>query len=349
MVSVLLAGLLLLVPASDVRTADEAPILAPDVGPGDGLVLSPIPAVVTPVSLPQRSSGPTRRGFGATAGMSVVAGAAALALLRRKRDDEPFYVVVHGNGGSGEDFDRLLELMGVSQDRVVSFDYSNGDPNVTSTRASTNVRTEDAAAALDALIRDLSEDYSNIYSIHHSRGGAIGVTMIAALDDGRAEPIDGYVGAALLDPAIDGGLVGVLQRAGSFSYMLPDNGDFNPHQCFDGECRDIREHLGKNSGVEVIAVRNPDAIVTNFRDSPDGLRVYDLQDDGGVSAAWWAILSPILAVWRVSQAHASVRVHPTVANCLSAEVALGGSCVWQGSTLRPARKGGGGSTSASLK
>ena len=38
---------------------------------------------------------------------------------------------------------------------------------------------------------------------------------------------------------------------------------------------------GEKSGVEVVIVRNPDAGFTNFRDRPDGVRVYDLDDGGG--------------------------------------------------------------------
>ncbi len=329
MFSLLIAGFVLLVPPSttpaDSRVGD--PVV--NVAPGSGLGLSPSPVVVTPVRVPKPEPRPPRRGLGAPVGLIAFSGAAALAAVRKKRDDEPFYVVVHGNGGSDDDFDTLLAKMGIASDRVVAFDYSNGDPDVSSTDASKRVSTRDAAVALDALIRTLGVDHSNIYSIHHSRGGAVGVAMIAALDDGRTAPIDGYVGAALLDPAIDGGVVGSLQRFGRFTTLLPDNGGFEPNICVDGVCRDVREGLGERSGVEVIAVRNPDAVVTNFRDNPDGLRILDLNNDGGVSAVWWLPLSPLLAAWRVSRAHASVLKHDAVASCISAEVALGGSCVWR--------------------
>jgi pimeloyl-ACP methyl ester carboxylesterase len=248
---------------------------------------------------------------------------------RRRRDDEPFYVVVHGNGGSSDDFDVLLDRLGVASDRFVAFDYLVVGGGASSTEASRTASTDRAAEALDELIRDLADDHSNIYSIHHSRGGAVGVSMIGALDDGTRPPIDGYVGAALLDPAIAGGWLGWLQRLGAVSPFLPDNGGFSSERCTDGTCRDVREHLGDASGVEVIAIRNLDAEVTNFRDDPEGLRVYDLVHDGGVPARFLVPISPFLAIRRIWRAHASVLEHEAVARCIQEEVAEQGSCVWR--------------------
>ncbi len=262
---------------------------------------------------------------------------------RRRRDDEPFYVVVHGNGGSAEDFEHLLGRLGVSSDRVVSFDYLDVGGGSNSTEASRTVSAERAAEALDQLIRDLSEDHSNIYSIHHSKGGAVGVSMIGALDDGSRLPIDGYVGAALLDPAIGSGWLGRLQRVGAMSTLLPDNGGFNTVRCTDGECRDVRENLGVASGVEVIAIRNLDAEVTNFRDRPEGLRVYDLIHDGGLPARFMWPLSPLLVLHRAWDAHGSVLKHEAVAECIREEVEEPGSCVWNdGKLATPIWSGGGG-------
>jgi pimeloyl-ACP methyl ester carboxylesterase len=248
---------------------------------------------------------------------------------RKRRDDEPFYVVVHGNGGSADDFDVLLDRLGVADDRVVAFDYLSVGGGISSTEASRSASTERAAEALDELIRDLSDDHSNIYSIHHSRGGAVGVSMIGALDDGTRPPIDGYVGAALLDPAIGGGWLGWLQRLGAVSTLLPDNGGFSTERCTDGSCRDVREHLGDASGVEVIAIRNLDAEVTNFRDDPEGLRVYDLVHDGGIPARFLVPISPLLAVTRIWRAHTSVLEHEAVAQCIKEEVAEQGSGAWR--------------------
>ncbi|MEN8041182.1 MAG: hypothetical protein ABFR95_06720 [Actinomycetota bacterium] len=334
MLALVFAGLFLALPAD----------VSGEIGaPGDGLMLSPTPVVRSTVQLP-RSSAPARPiGLGAVAGIGALTGAGVLMQARRRRDDEPFYVVVHGNGGSPEDFAVLLDQLGVTPDRVAAFDYTVVGAGVDSTEASRTASTERAAEALDKLIRELAANHSNIYSLHHSRGGAVGVTMIGALDEGSRPPIDGYSGAALLDPAISGGAIGWLQRAGGISSWLPDNGGFNVERCTDGACRDVRDNLGEASGVEVIAIRNLDAEVTNFWDRPEGLRVYDLVNDGGMPARFWAPLSPLFALMRVGTAHGSVLEHRAVADCVAAEVSEPGSCVWDDSDDRaPVWSGGGG-------
>jgi hypothetical protein len=237
-------------------------------------------------------------------------------------------VVVHGDGGSAQDFRFLVNKLGIDPDRVVAFDYSSIDGGVSSTESSRTVPTRVAAQALDALIRDLAKDNANIYSLHHSRGGAVGAEMIANIDDGSNAHIDGYRGAALLDPAIASGMMGALQTAGGFGWGLgkriPDDGGFDPIRCDAFECRDIRQNLGENAGVEVLAIRNPDAVVTNFRGEPEGLRVFDLIDDK--PSALWYLGSFAAFQSRVSEAHASVLVSELVADCLSSEIADPGSC-----------------------
>lgn len=324
MLALALLSLIFLVPAdmSDEPTA-----------PGDGLVLSPTATVVSPVRLSDGRAGPMpggfrSTGFGGAVGLVAIAGGVAISRVHRRRDDEPFFVVVHGNGGNLDDFEGLLDKLGVSNDRFVAFDYTDADGGTSSTESSRSVSTRDAAASLDELIRGLARDYSNIYSIHHSRGGAVGVSMIGALDDGSRPPIDGYVGAALLDPAIGIGWLGRLQRLGSISGLLPDNGGFDAIRCDDDACIDVRANLGEASGVEVIAIRNPDAEITNFRDEPGGLRVFDLVYDGGAPALLLLPVSPFLSVFRIMQAHKSVLTHDAVVACITAEVAAGGSCVW---------------------
>ncbi len=307
-----------------------------DIAPADGVGLSPTEPAVSPLGLPGPAPRrPTRRGipagFGALGGLAVVGGAAAAS--RRRRDDEPVYVLVHGYGGSPEDFGPLLERLGVDEADTVAFDYRTAAPGATSTEASRVAVAGAAARQLDALIRRLTVTHANVYSIHHSKGGAVGVSMIASLDDGSRPPIDGYRGAALLDPAIASGGLGDLQRWGRGSTAVPDNGGFDPVRCVDGECRDVRAHLGESSGVEVIAIRNPDALVTNFTDEPEHLRVYDLADDGDVSALAYMPWLPGV-VGRVRSAHASVLDDQAVADCIAAEVARSGSCVWEGDGKR---------------
>jgi pimeloyl-ACP methyl ester carboxylesterase len=303
-----------------------------DLVPGDGVALDPVPAAVVPMGLP---SSPERRprssvplGAGALGAIGAI-GAGVVAQRRRRRSMDPVLVLVHGNGGSAEGFDPLLEQLSIDTYSVVAFDWRTVTAAATSSEASKIASTEAAAVELDELLRELSVDHGNIYTIHHSKGGAVGVSMISALDDGTRPAIDGYVGAALLDPAIAGGWLGNVQRFGGMSTRIPDNGGFDPISCTSEGCHDRREHLGVASGVEVIAIRNPDAVITNFRDRPEGLRVLDLVDDGRPSALWfWA--SPFVFNARVSEAHGSVLTHWAVADCLSAEITAGGGCVWKG-------------------
>ena len=305
--------------------------------PADGVALDPVAPVVVPVDLPRAPDPPRRSstplGFGSLAVVGAL-GAGVVAARRRRRSMEPLFVVVHGNGGSAQDFDLLLDQLSVDSFDVVAFDWSTVAPASTSTEASRVASTEEAAVELDTLVRELSRDHGNIYTIHHSKGGAAGVAMIAALDDGTRPAIDGYRGAALLDPAIAAGGLGAVQSLGSMSTAIPDNGGFNPVGCTSDGCRDRRVDLGVASGVEVVAIRNPDAVVTSFWDEPDGLRVFDLVDDGRPSALWFWSYPPLFAT-RVSEAHGSVLKHWTVADCISAEVARAGSCVWKGDAWRP--------------
>ncbi|GMQ98547.1 MAG: hypothetical protein BMS9Abin17_1064 [Acidimicrobiia bacterium] len=307
-----------------------------DMTPGDAVGLESVAPAVLPVTVPSSPikdrpfSGPW--GYGGLAASAVIAGVSLAGWRhRRRRSAEPLYVLVHGYGGSAGDFDDLLAAIGADSSDTVAFDYRSVVDAKSSTDASRIADTEAAARKLDALIRRLSVFSSNIYSLHHSKGGAVGVSMIASLDDGTRRPIDGYRGAALLDPAIASGWLGSLQRAGGFATFLPDNGDFDPIRCSRDGCRDVRVNLGEESGVEVIAVRNPDAVVTNFTDDPEGLRVYDLVDDGKSSA----LLAPFGMYGfqkRVREAHRSVLTNWAVADCIKAEVANSGGCVWKGNS-----------------
>jgi len=322
-----------------------------DMTPGDAVALESVAPVILPLSAPWTpiSDGPSPIpwGYGGLSVSGIVAGTVlARWRWRKRRSTEPLYVLVHGNGGSASDFDELLGAIGADRSDTVAFDYRSVVDAESSMDASRIADTEAAARELDALIRRLSEYSSNIYSLHHSKGGAVGVSMIASLDDGTRGPIDGYRGAALLDPAIASGWLGSLQRAGRFARFFPDNGNFDPIRCSNDRCRDVRVDLGEKSGVEVIAVRNPDAVVTNFTDDPEGLRVYDLVDDGKSSA----LLAPFGLYGfqkRVREAHASVLTSRAVADCVKAEVASPGACVWKGN-LRGLGPGGGGGNGRNL-
>jgi hypothetical protein len=300
-----------------------APVAGDDLVPADGLGLE---EGVVATSEPDPPTQPLIPLWPVPAGLAGTATVVSVAGARIRRRD-PVYVLVHGDGGSAEDFDLLMYRMGVARDSTVAFDYRTVHDGRTSTHASRRAATSDAAVALDALIRDLAAEHGSVYSVHHSRGGAVGVEMIAAIDDGRRPPIPGYRGAALLDPAIGSHGVGGLQRLGRHLGFLPDNGGFDPIRCVADRCRDIRVRLGRRAGVEVVAIRNPDALVTNFVDRPMGLRTYDLVDDGRPSAlAWW--WNPLALVQRVFEAHGSVLEHQSIADCVRAESLEPGSCRW---------------------
>lgn len=313
------------------------------VSPGDALGLEPPPIVSTgPNGGSGASPGPSLpTGFAGPSAV-LIGGAAVAGAVRRRRNDSPIVVVVHGNGGAPTDFDSLLRAMGIPEDQVVEFDWRSSGAGASSTEASRIADTSVASRELEMLLRSLAVDHSNIYTIHHSKGGAVGADLIRRLDTGVRPRIDGYRGAALLDPAIASGPLGFVQRLGRLSPFVPDNGGFDPAVCDDGGCRDSLANLGEASGVEVVAIRNPDAVLTNFAGRPQGLRVYDLVDDGGASAysSWFL---PPLAWARVFDAHSSVLHHPAVASCIKAEIEQVKSCVWTGSwTPRIGWRGSGG-------
>ena len=319
---------------------------ADDLAPGDALGLDPPSHTAAGTALPDPPSSRPDRSGGRSSSLPIgvlglVGAGIAVRGARSRRDDEPLFVVVHGHGGSTDDFDALLDQMGVDPTRVRAFDYSTIDGGSSSTSSSRRVPTKRVADALDRFIRDLSNRHSNIYSIHHSKGASAGALMIATIDDGRRPPIDGYTGAALLDPPIARGLLGELQSVGQAIPWIPDDGGFDPVDCDLTTCHDIREHLGDRAGVDVVVIRNPDAALTNLATVPDGLRVLDLVDDGGVSAwfHWW---NPLAFAKRVFAAHGSVLRHPAVATCISQEAAAPGSCRWEGGAAAPAPMWGSG-------
>ncbi|MCZ7533377.1 MAG: alpha/beta hydrolase [Acidimicrobiia bacterium] len=297
--------------------------------PGDGIGLAPNPIIrsssasTTPGPRPSRPLFPTSIPF--AAGTAAALGASVV--FKRRRNDDPLVVVVHGDGGSPESFRSLTDAMGIPTWRVVAFDYSTVDGGASSTASSHRVSTADAADRLDAMLRELSMDNANIYTVHHSRGGAVGAELIADLDEGSRPPIDGYRGAALLDPAIAAGPHGWLQSlGGSWPFgMVPDDGGFDPIRCTEDGCRDIRAHLGESAGVEVVAIRNTDAVLPNFWGRPEGLRVFDVRDLLP-SAALLVNINPVLALLRMSQAHNSVLKSGAVAQCVRAEIDEPGSC-----------------------
>lgn len=310
------------------------------VAPGDALGLSPgesdRPEGV-PIRIPLVPSG------GAGIGGAVIASA---VLARRRRtgspssSQDPLFVYVPGHGGDPQGFDDLAGRIGVDPHDVRVFDYrwawASDDPIEASQRAS----ADDAADALGAYLAALGADGRPIYLVGHSKGGAVITEVVARWDEHPMVGVDAVVGATILDPPISSGPLGLLQSLGWLHGNTADDGLFNPIRCGWAGCRDIRDGLGEQSGVEVVIVRNPDAEFTNFRDRPDGVRVYDLDDGGG---GMLSRFPNIFGMWnRMGEAHSSVMHSDTVAACIAAEAQRVGSCVWPVSntlaTLRTSRR-----------
>jgi pimeloyl-ACP methyl ester carboxylesterase len=266
---------------------------------------------------------------GAGIGGAVIASA---VLARRRHTgaapyrEDPLYVYVPGHGGGFHGFDDLASRIGVDGDDVRVFDYRWAWPSDDPLEAARRATTDDAADALGAYLAALGDDGRPIYLVGHSKGGAVITEVVGRWDQHPAVGVDAVVGAAILDPPISSGPLGLLQSVGWFHGSTADDGLFNPIRCGWSGCRDIRDGLGEKSGVEVVIVRNPDAGFTNFRDRPDGVRVYDLDDGNG---SMLSRFPNIFGMWsRMGDAHNSVLHSDTVAACIAAESREIGSCTW---------------------
>lgn len=264
--------------------------------------------------------------------------------------DDPLIVFVTGHGNDPGDFDALRAQMGVDAADAVVFDWRAARLDADHATASKVASIDEAAGDLHSLLSGLSHLERPIYLIGFSKGGAAIAELVAWWDQDPSLRLDAVYGAALLDPPIAGGPIGLLQGAGRLIPAIPDNGGFHRHRCDDGECRDVLDGLGRESGIEVVVIQNPDAMITNLVDPPDSLRVYELHDDGGSPAArelipapWEPSLAatvpalPLLAgLWRsgrrAAEAHSSVLEAPQVAACVEAEARSPGSCddSWDG-------------------
>ncbi len=293
--------------------------------PGDGLGLAP-------ASDPGPSRRPERSPFvpigGAGLGGVVMIGS---VLVRRRGggsrgEDGPLFVYVPGHGGDPDGFDDLAGRIGVDPGDVRVFDYrwawASSDP----VEASRWAPTGDAADALGAYLAALGSDGRAIYLVGHSKGGAVITEVVGRWDAHPEIGVDAVIGAAILDPPIASGPLGLLQSIGWLHGDTADDGLFDPVRCGWTGCVDIRDGLGERSGVEVVIVRNPDAGFTNFWGRPDDVRIYDLDDGGG---SMFARFPDVLGMWqRMGEAHNSVLHNDTVADCIASEARAGGSCDW---------------------
>ena len=313
-----------------------APADVEPVQPGDGLGLAP-----NPVARPAAAGSPRPAipfpalpGTGAGGAIALIAATtpAVVRGARRRRsggrDDDPFFIYVPGHGGDASGFDDLAARMGLDSERVRAFDYRWARSDESAVNASRWAPTARAADVLGFYVREQAKLHSQIYLVGHSKGGAVITELVSRWDADPADTVPAVSGAAILDPPISSGPLGVLQSLGFFVGGAPDDGLFDPMRCDFSGCRDVRDDLGVGAGVEVIAVRNPGADVTNFRDEPDGLRVYDLVDGkAGALSLWW---DPRRMLQRSGEAHDSVLHSDAVADCIQAEATEPGSCRWDG-------------------
>ncbi len=324
-----IASFLSTVPTHAVASASFVPTTAEpiseSVAPADGLGLAP-----SPDSGSGRAPGRSPFVPIGGAGLGGVALAGSVLVRRRgggsRRDTGPLFVYVPGHGGDPDGFDDLAGRIGVEPGDVRVFDYrwawASGDP----VEASRWAPIGNAADALGAFVTALGSDGRPIYLVGHSKGGATITELISRWDTRPEIGVNAVVGAAILDPPIATGPLGLLQSIGWLHGGTADDGLFDPIRCGWTGCRDIRDGLGERSGVEVVIVRNPDAVLTNFWGRPDGVRVYDLDDGGG---SMLGRFPDVVGMWqRMGEAHDSVLHNDTVADCIGAEARSVGSCRW---------------------
>jgi hypothetical protein len=329
------------------------PVPAP---PGDGIALAPSPPPeVRPADLlpppgflrgdpPAGKAGshgsgnwPPLGGGGPLTAMFAAMVGAAMAIHQKRRfrgipapgavppGMKVVFVPGHGSGWR-DHFDGLIGHLGLTDEQAYFFDWRSAVPGVSDHRtASERATASDAAAALQIMIESIREPGDQIYLVGFSKGGAAIAHLIADWDRDPDLIRPDVVGVTLLDTPMADGLHGLLQSIGLLHGSLPDDGGYDPmRRGWPGFLfhEDSRERLGERSGVEVVAIRNPDSLIANFGDHPEGLRIYDL-DDGGPDLRE-AGIGGFLP--RIVEAHHSVLWSPLVADCIRAEMWQAGAC-----------------------
>jgi hypothetical protein len=332
-------------------TPGDATRLAPDPAPSPPAGTRPVtpgPEPPIPVPLPPQAPVIPLAPVGAAV-------AALAAGLRRTRTGapvpgdaagltgEPLVVFVPGHGNTREAFTGLAGLMELGPEDYRVFDYRWVVGTASHVHASQAAGIDGAADALNAYLAGLADGGRDLYLVGFSKGGAAIAEMLARWDGDAPGPVPGVIGAALLDPPIAGGFQGTVQSLGRAIGPIPDDGGYRPVRCdWTGlRCHDTREHLGRAAGVEVVVLRNPKAGITNFDERPNGLRIYDVPDDGPGPLAALAG-NPFTYPWRTAQAHEAVLSDRRVADCIRAEMAEPGSCHIPRPAPGPGSTGGGG-------
>ncbi|HSG78275.1 MAG TPA: alpha/beta fold hydrolase [Acidimicrobiia bacterium] len=324
-------------------------VLALAAPPGDASRLAPGPRPVAPEVIATVPDAPTGDSGGLPAlpagGAIAAVAVAVIAAVRRRASlftsspatalglqppDDVIVVFVpgYGSSSSAETFGDLIDLMGLSEDQVRHFDYRWVGEGFDHAEAARTADVEDAAAALAGFTTGVAGGGREVHLVGHSKGGAIIAEMIEQWDRGRLPAVDGVTGATLLDPPLASGIHGLGQSAGvvlDWLYErlpfvdlpgLPHDGGYNPVECSVGvfDCTDHRNGLGQASGVDVAVVRAPDAAVTNFKDVPDGMSVYEVDTPG--PSAVDAFPNPFAVLGAIVGAHKAVLHHPDVAACV---------------------------------
>lgn len=318
--------------------------------PGDGLRLVPDPVVgPSPAPGAVAPSSPAAPALPFPAALAgVVAGIVALAASTwaARREDEQaaassgerlvVFVSGHGSGSAPGVFAHLVAMMGIDPAQARYFDYRWADGGTDHTRASQGATVDETADALAGYLAGLAALGRPMYLVGFSKGGAGVAELVARWD--RGQPGAAAVqGAALLDPPMASGIHGFLQSLGTLWGPMADDGGYDPVRCSIWECTDSRDRLGEASGVPVVVVRNPQSVVANFADVPEGLRVYEASD-GGPGLLETLFTRPWAVAGRLSEAHNAVLHDPRVADCIVAEMRQTGAC------SLPQAGGGSGST-----
>jgi hypothetical protein len=300
--------------------------------PGDGLSLlpnPPAPEVARPV-LPVPPPVPAAP---ATLGILAAGAWAARGLRSGRREPLVVFITGYGSEAEGSPFAPMIEMLGLAPGQVRTFDYRWVAPADAHPRAARQADVDELADGLQGYLSGLAETERPIYLVGHSLGGTTLAELLARWDRHPSLRVPEVAGAALLDPPIAGGPLGVLQSSPRLLGLRPHDGGYDPtaFQWSRGWV-DRREDLGRPSGVPVVIFRNPRAMVTNFWARPKGLRVFDVTDAGP---------HPLLSLvpdgtsfprrlWRlglrIGEAHTAMLDDRRVAGCISQEMQQGGSC-----------------------
>jgi hypothetical protein len=300
--------------------------------PGEGLSLLPAPPAPE-VARPALPVPPPVPAAPATLGILAAGAWAARGLRSGRREPLVVFITGYGSEAEGSPFAPMIEMLGLAPGQVRTFDYRWVAPADAHPRAARQADVDDLADGLQGYLSGLAETERPIYLVGHSLGGTTLAELLARWDRHPSLRVPEVAGAALLDPPIAGGPLGVLQSSPRLLGVRPHDGGYDPVAFrWPRGWVDRREDLGRPSGVPVVVFRNPRAMVTNFWGRPKGLRVFDVTDAGP---------HPLLSLvpdgtsfsrrlWhlglRIGEAHTAMLDDRRVVGCISQEMHQGGSC-----------------------